>query len=161
MKGKYNDFFSNTVVVDFGSLDVNGSNRSLFTDVAYTGVDLGDGPNVSWVGRAHQYFPARPVDVVISTEKLEHDEFWDATLRHAYRILKKGGLLLFTCAAAPRAEHGTKRTTPEDAPFIDTYYRNLSVEDVLSVFDLEVDFSESTLRHNPHPGDLYFCGVKK
>ena len=161
VKAREPEFFSGVNVVDFGSLDINGNNRYLFTDSTYTGVDIGPGRNVDVVSRAHEYKPEAEVDVVISTEMLEHDEHWAESLWNAWEILKPGGLLLFTCAHDPRPEHGTRRTTPEDAPFVGDYYMNLSFEDVKEVFDLAVDFARGGAEVNPTVGDLYFWGVKR
>ena len=154
------EFFEGQSVVDFGSLDINGSNRDLFRGGEYVGIDIGAGRNVDVVCRAHEYCPARPVDVVISTEMLEHDEHWRKSLRHAHTILREGGLLVFTCAKDPRGEHGTARSSPDDAPFVKEYYRNLSEEDVRGVFDVTEDFAAYEFGGNNSPGDLYFWGVK-
>jgi len=160
VKASEPEFFSNVEVVDFGSLDINGNNRYLFTDYKYTGIDVGEGDNVDVVCRAHEYSPTAVVDVVVSTEMLEHDEHWKKSLRQMYDILRPGGLLLITCAHDPRPEHGTRRTTPHDAPFIGDYYRNLSFDDVKEVFDLETEFSRGGAKVNLSVGDLYFWGIK-
>lgn len=159
VKARFPEYFDSVRVVDFGSLDVNGNNRYLFSRSDYTGIDIGPGANVNIICRAHTYTPSAPVDVVISTETLEHDEYWPQTLRQAMRILRSGGLFLFTCAKDPRGEHGTKRSTPEAAPHVGDYYRNLSREDIERELDME-GFERYEFGGNDAPGDLYFWGVK-
>lgn len=161
VKERFPEYFAGTRVVDFGSLDINGNNRYLFEGCNYVGVDLGIGENVDYVCRAHQYRPAHPVDVVISTEMLEHDEFWLESIINGYRILRPGGLLLFTCATPPRREHGTRRTNPDDAPFVGDYYRNITEKDLHENFNLDSMFNPWEMRTEESPGDLYFCGVKR
>lgn len=160
VKQTFPEYFESGKVVDFGSLDINGSNRDLFGDVDYTGIDLGDGKGVDVVCRAHEYRSEGPVDVVISTEMLEHDEFWRESLRNALLILRKGGLLLFTCAGKGRPEHGTVRSNPDDAPFVTEYYRNLERGDIEEVFNLDVEFEDWMFDGNRRVHDLYFCGRK-
>lgn len=159
VKAQMPQYFRDVRVVDFGALDINGNNRYLFDDSEYVGVDIGPGKNVDVVCRAHEYQPEEPIDVVVSTEMLEHDEFWRDSLLNAYTILRPKGLMLFTCASNPRAEHGTKQTSPEDAPYVAEYYRNLEPEDIQDVFTLEEDFARYMLMVRRNPGDLYFCGT--
>ena len=67
VKNKFPEFFKNTRVVDFGSLDINGSNRQFFDDCEYTGLDIGEGKNVDIVTKAHEYnAPDSSYDVVVS-----------------------------------------------------------------------------------------------
>lgn len=103
-------------VVDLGAGDVNGSNRHLFAGCEYIGVDAAAGPNVDLVSAAH----LAPIgdgtaSVVICTEMLEHDPHWEESLAAMRRMLRPGGLLVLTCAAIGRPEHGTARTTPGDS----------------------------------------------
>ena len=112
-------YFNNTMVLDIGSLDINGSNQFLFDDCLYIGVDVAEGRNVDLITTGHQLMlPDASVDVIISTECFEHDQFYDKTLKNIFRMLKPGGLFLFTCATTGRPEHGTRRTSPQDAPLL-------------------------------------------
>ena len=163
VKHKFKKKFANCRVLDIGSLDINGNNRFLFDgDYEYVGVDIGEGKNVDVVCRGHEYIGEKPFDVVISTECFEHDEFYDLTLQNMYLHLKPGGIFLFTCATTGRKEHGTKRTSPKNAPFVTDYYKNITEQDVrevLNVQDLFSDFQFIARTSAPH--DLYFWGVKK
>lgn len=158
VKRKLPGYFKGVKVIDFGSLDINGNNRYLFEDSEYTGIDIGPGANVDVVCRAKDYVPFELVDTVISTEMLEHDEEWKESLRHMVRVVRPGGLIMFTCATTGRVEHGTARTTPGDAPYVGDYYRNLTQEDVASVWDFPKIFSLWNIETGP-PADLRFWGL--
>jgi predicted DCC family thiol-disulfide oxidoreductase YuxK len=155
-------------VLDVGSLDINGNNRSLFSDCCYIGIDLGPGPNVDIVVKAHEFSAVDGwFDVVISTEAFEHDQYVALSLRNMVRVLKAGGLLLFTCAAPGRAEHGTASMIPDDSPFTSvlegwsTYYRPLSEADIREMVDVDGEFARFEFVLNTDQKDLYFWGIKR
>ena len=158
VRGKFPEFFRSSRVVDFGSLDINGNNRYLFEISDYLGVDIGPGPNVDIVCRAKDVVPPFQPTVVISTEMLEHDEEWEDSLRRMVEIVKPGGLIVFTCATTGRPEHGTRKSSPGDAPFVGDYYRNLTEEDIRQVWDVENIFKEFSFEVGP-PADLRFWGI--
>lgn len=163
VKYAHPEFFIGTNVLDIGSLDINGNNRYLFEQCDYTGIDIGNGPNVDVVCSGHLFKSDDLFDVVISTECFEHDEYWQQTLKNVINnLLKDGGLFLFSCAAPGRPEHGTKKTSPKDSPFTTDYYRNLSEEDIRSVLDCDNIFSNYKFKtRTEFPQDLYFYGIKK
>lgn len=164
VKRRFPDKFTNVSVLDIGSLDINGNNRYLFENYSYVGVDLGEGRNVDVICRGHEYDNTTQFDVVISTECFEHDEFYTLTIRNMYRLLKPTGMFLFSCATEGRPEHGTRRTSPSDAPFIanlNDYYKNLTENDIREVMDFDVNFSEYEFLSRVNPCDLYFWGIKK
>ena len=160
VKGKLPDKFHKVSVLDIGSLDINGNNRYLFTNYHYIGIDIGPGNNVDIISRGHEYTSDFLYDVVISTETFEHDEFYPQTIQNMYKLLKPNGLFLFTCATTGRPEHGTTRTSPQDAPFIGDYYKNLTEADIRAVIDVEASFSQFEFQSRQNPADLYFYGVK-
>jgi SAM-dependent methyltransferase len=90
-------------ILDLGSMDVNGSYRSLFDDPLwrYQGVDLAPGRNVDIV-LADPYrwreIPAGSQDVIVSGQAFEHIEFFWVTLQQMTRALRPGGLI---CLIAP------------------------------------------------------------
>ena len=168
VKDKFPNFFQGKFVLDIGSLDINGSNLEFFEDCGYIGVDISYGKNVDIVCFGHELaLPDCTFDVVISTETFEHDPFYPKTIRNMYRLLKPGGLFIFTCATTGRDEHGTSRKSPEDSPFIANhpefcnYYKNLTEEDVRKVIDIEKSFEEYEFIINKDHHDLYFWGLKK
>jgi SAM-dependent methyltransferase len=153
VKDKHPEFFQNKRVLEVGSLNINGTVRDFFTDCEYVGCDLGEGPGVDIVCAGQDLdFPDNSFDVVCSCECFEHNPAYQETLRNMVRMLKPGGLLFFTCATTGRPEHGTRRTTPKDAPFCGDYYRNLVAAD-LDTTGVTGEFS--TLNT-----DLRFYGIK-
>lgn len=91
--------------LEVGSLDVNGSVRSLFRG-PYIGIDMRDGPGVDVVGTAdHLPFPDDAFDVVVTTEMLEHDPTFWLSLAEIGRVLRPGGHLLLTTRGSGFGEH--------------------------------------------------------
>lgn len=159
-------FCKHPVVLDVGSLDINGNNRYLFEcDYTYIGIDIGEGPNVTYVSKGHEFDPSIQFDIVISTECFEHDQHWKETIKNCIRLLKPGGLFLFSCATTGRQEHGTSRTTPQDSPFthkeFNDYYMNLTEYDIRQIQGFDDSFSEMKFGTNNNTKDLYFYGIKK
>lgn len=168
VRDRFPGVFTAAMVLDIGALDVNGNNRYLFTDSNYVGVDVAPGPNVDVVSAGHKLMlPDDHFDIVISTECLEHDPHWRATLSNSLRMLKPGGLLVITCATTGRPEHGTRRTSPSDSPLTQElgdwadYYRNLTEEDIRSAVDVDHEFGEYEFEVHEGHHDLYFWGFKR
>lgn len=166
VKKRFPEFFKDSLVLDIGSLDINGNNRYLFENCSYTGVDIGPGKNVDVVSKGHEYMPSTVFDVVMSTECFEHDKYWELTLHNMYRLLRPGGLLMFTCATTGRPEHGTTRSKSEWAsPYshvqFDEYYKNVTEEDVLTAMgDVGSLFRYWDFEVDKEACDLYFWGIK-
>lgn len=165
LKQKFPNFFTNTSVLEIGSLDLNGSIRGFFHNCFYIGLDLELGPGVDVACIGHEYkIPNNTFDFVVSTECFEHDPYWLKTFSNMIRMCRVNGLVVFTCATTGRAEHGTIRQDPGTSPFSVNkgwdYYKNLTQED-FSVFDFDVIFSEYQFETNDESHDLYFYGIKK
>lgn len=168
IKNNFPEYFKNKKVLDVGSLDINGNNKILFDNCEYIGIDIGEGRNVDIVSKGHEYMaPDSEYEVIISTECFEHDMFYDKTILNCLRMLKSGGMLLFTCATEGRAEHGTRRTSPQDAPLLmqdiewSDYYKNLTETDIRNIINIEEKFSQFAFEVNKFSYDLYFYGIKK
>lgn len=167
VKNNHPIFFNNKNVLDVGSLDINGNNRYLFENCIIFGIDVGHGKNVDHVCKAHEFKTETRYDVIISTECFEHDMFYDKTLNNIINLLEAGGMFIFTCATEGRAEHGTRRTTPCDAPLLSQYndwqdyYKNLTEQDIRNVLTVDDIFSEYEFEINHISHDLYFWGIKK
>ena len=163
----HRDLFRNKKVLDCGSLDINGSNRHMFTDCDYTGIDVGPGKNVDVVSMIHEYKGKDgEFDVIVSTECAEHDIHWKKSLENMVRMLKPGGIFVFTCATTGRGEHGTRRTSTSDAPLLEAagwpdYYKNLEESDIRSVINIEHTFSTFEFNVNTNHKDLQFWGIKR
>jgi SAM-dependent methyltransferase len=170
VKADHPQFFIDVNALDVGSLDINGSNRELFTGekMSYVGIDVAPGKNVDAVSKGHEWAAADSnYDTIISTECFEHDMFYALTLKNIVRMLKPGGLFLFTCATTGRREHGTKRTTCSDSPFTSQmegwcdYYKNLVESDIREAIDVDAVFAEYKFSECYVTADLYFYGIKR
>lgn len=163
------DSFKNKNVLDVGSGDINGNNRHLFEGCRYEGNDVIEAPNVTIVSKTKDLpFEDSSFDTIISTECFEHDPEYKHSFLKIYRMLKAGGVFLFTCASTGRAEHGTRRTSPNDSygtrgdlSDMQDYYRNLIDYDLNDVLNLNKCFSKWDTYYNGESKDLYFVGVKK
>ncbi len=167
IKKLYPEYFDGVYILDAGSLDINGNNQYLFTNSHYIGVDIGEGKNVDIISKIHELqLPDHTFDTIISTEVFEHDQYYTESIKNIYRMLKPGGIFLFTCATTGRPEHGTSRTKPQDAPLIQNhkewqdYYKNLTEDDIKEIFNLNDYFSKFQFITNQDSCDLYFYGIK-
>lgn len=157
------EHFSNVRVLDVGSLNINGSIRQHFDGSEILGIDVGEGPGVDLVCAGQDLdHPDGHYDTVCSCECFEHNPYWVETFRNMIRMTRSGGLVIMTCATDGRAEHGTKRSKPEDAPLIEwDYYRNLNEQDFRHEFDLDQLFTEYAFMVEPLVHDLYFYGFRR
>jgi SAM-dependent methyltransferase len=154
--------FHDRRVLEVGSWNVNGTVRPLFERCSYLGIDLAPGDCVDLVCKGADYRSDQPFDTVLSTECFEHDEQWADTLRNMIRHTKPGGLMIITCASTGRAEHGTRRTSPDaslSSSFSD-YYRNLTAQDFEQAVDLRALFSVHEFSNGNAGRDLYFWGIR-
>lgn len=119
--------FRRSRVLECGSYDINGSPRGLFEDADYIGIDWRPGPGVDVAQLVHEYQPAQPFDVVVSTEMLEHDPHWERSVRAMIGHLAPGGALMLTWASPRRTRHEV-----DCAPQAD-YYCGLDLQEVLDV----------------------------
>ena len=168
LKEGFPDFFSSKRVLEIGSLDINGSLRSFFTNCDYIGIDVGEGPGVDIVCQGQEYdAPDKSYDVVCSAECFEHNPYWLETFKNMIRLCKSDGLIFFTCASDGRSEHGTTRTSPADSPLTVgigwDYYKNLNVFDFVSEINFYDYFSWYGFEYRNNSGhpDLYFFGITK
>lgn len=160
VKCRFPDAFTCAEVLDCGSLDINGCNRPLFDGCEYMGIDVGEGRNVDEVSLIHEFRCAvEPAfDTIISTECFEHDAHLQKSLANIVRLLKPGGLFVFTCAHTGRNEHGTTAHSKTDSPLTPwEHYENVTREMVLPHV---ADFASYEFSINDNPHDLYFWGIK-
>jgi SAM-dependent methyltransferase len=157
--------FNDSRVLEVGSLDLNGSIRSLFPGCEYVGIDVAEGPGVDVVCEGQNYDgPADSFDTVISCEAMEHNPHWEGTFRNMIRLCKPGGLVVMTCASTGRPEHGTARSEPSASPLTVklgwNYYRNLTEKDFRRAIDLSHSFAAHRFWVNWNHYDLLFAGIK-
>jgi len=168
VKSQFTDYFKDKKVIDIGGSDVNGNNRFLFENCDYSANDVVYAPNVTIVSKTKDLpFPDNTFDVIISTECFEHDSEYTQSFTKIYQMLKPSGLFCFTCASIGRPEHGTRRTTPADSygtlgmlKDMQDYYKNLTIEDVNQVLNLNSSFVLWRSYYNSSTKDLYFYGIK-
>jgi SAM-dependent methyltransferase len=163
------NWFINKHVLDVGSGDINGNNRSLFENCHYEGNDVIQANNVTIVSKTKDLpFNNNTFHTIISTECFEHDPEYKESFIKIYDMLKPDGLFCFTCASTGRLEHGTRRTTPKDSygtignlEDMSDYYKNLNEKDVNEVLQFNTLFSVWDTYYNSETKDLYFVGLKK
>lgn len=146
-------------VLEFGSLDINGTPRPFFYGVAeeYVGVDCREGNGVNFVSLAHTYRdrPDGYFDFVISTEMLEHDPYWIVSLQRMCELLKPGGVLLVTCAGPQRHAHDLT-ASPRAG-----YYENINVGQLLYGIHTRAWFKQVRAEDDDVAHDIRFFGWRK
>lgn len=161
VKAFFPQFFRQRRVLEVGSLYVNGSVRGLFEGCDYKGIDIGPGPCVDEVCMGQDFAGAAgSYDVVLSTEVFEHTEDWDKIFLNMLRLVKRDGLVVFSCAAPGRPQHGTRLFDAGAAPHVAAdadYYRNLSARDFREAFALDHWFADHAFVEDT--GCLYFVGL--
>jgi len=177
VKSKFPNYFKGMKVLDIGSFDVNGNEEFLFEDCEFYGLDLSPGPGVDIVCSAHEYdAPDESYNTIISCECWEHNPFYKESIQNAVRILKSGGLFLFTCATTGRPVHGIKslekycktkdknwKTMPNvlRENWDNDYYKNLTENDIRECLDIDKYFIEYSFEVEENHCDLYFWGIKR
>ncbi len=111
-------------VLEVGSLDVNGSLRSVlehYEPHEYVGVDLVGGPGVDLVCGAEELvdrFGPDSFDIVVATEVLEHVRDWRRVVSNLKRVCRPEGRLVITTRSPGFPFHGFPddywRFTPDD-----------------------------------------------
>jgi len=158
VKQRFPEYFTNKAVLDCGSLDINGNNRYLFEKCSYTGIDICKGKNVDVVTPVQLYKANGNFDMVISTEMLEHDRYYNLSLVKMYLLTNHKGLLLFTAAGTGRAEHGTTEHLPDDSPKTLDYYCNVTAQMIAEALPLDL-FSWFEISYTNT--DIRFAGIKR
>jgi hypothetical protein len=162
LKTRFPAMFTDVSVIEIGSLNINGTVRDFFTATQYLGVDVAAGPGVDFVAEGQNLtFGDSTFDIAISAECFEHNPEWVATFANMTRMASR--YVVFTCASEGRAEHGTRRSSPQSSPLtLDwDYYRNLNERDFREAFDLDSMFTNYEFAYNPASCDLYFYGFKR
>lgn len=93
---KYLGNINNPAILDIGSLDVNGSLRTVAPkDCDYIGLDtsLGRGVDVVTSDPHHYEFLDNKFDAIVSTSCFEHDTMFWLTFLEMLRVIKYGGYI--------------------------------------------------------------------
>lgn len=115
-------------VLEFGSLDINGSVRSLFDELiagggSYLGIDVQEGPGVDLVADASVYNGDVDYDIVVCCEVFEHTALWQKIIKNAHSLLVPGGMFVATMAGEGRPPH----SAIDENPIRDwEYYKNVT-----------------------------------
>lgn len=163
------EYYNGTKVLDVGGGDINGNNRHYFRNCEYRANDVVQAPNVTIVAKTSDLtFADETFDVIISSECFEHDMYYKESFQTIARMLKPGGLFVFTCASTGRPEHGTRRTCNtsytlrlHEAHQWHDYYKNLTAEDVNEAIPVDDIFQTYAFFYDEKPCDLYFYGIKR
>src|ERR1051325_4567827 len=95
----YGKLFTNPSILDVGSMDVNGTLRSVApASATYTGIDLSPGLCVDLVVTAGDRLPFDDgaFDLTVSTSCFEHDPMYWMTFFEMTRVTRAGGVLYFS-----------------------------------------------------------------
>jgi SAM-dependent methyltransferase len=126
-------------VLEIGSLDINGSVRSLFDELvrdggSYLGIDVQEGPGVDLVADASVYSSDKKYDIIVCAEVFEHTPLWPKIIKNAHSLLAPGGMFIATMAGEGRPPH----SAIDENPIRDwEYYKNVTstmLKDELKVF---------------------------
>lgn len=102
---KYSTILRNASIIEFGSLNVNGSARTLLQGYkSWIGVDWRPGDCVDVVSLAHQVTLGQH-EVVFSCSMLEHDPYWELSVPNMVKHMKESGVLLLSWGAALNPAH--------------------------------------------------------
>jgi SAM-dependent methyltransferase len=94
-------------IVDYGSQDINGSYKPLFSEPnwRYTGIDMAMGKNVDMVLKDPydwQELADNSIDIFVSGQAFEHTEYLWLSIMEIQRVLKPAGLAcLITPSTGP------------------------------------------------------------
>jgi SAM-dependent methyltransferase len=131
-------------VAEVGAYDDNGSARPHVESLnpeSYVGIDIREGPRVDIVMDAADLHTLGEFDLVISTEMLEHAEFWQDAMRGMITAVKPGGILFLT-TRSPGFHH-------HDYPFDYWRYTVDDMRDILTGAGLDI------LVLKPDPAKIY------
>lgn len=120
---------NNLVVLEIGSLDINGSIKKIFEPFAasYIGIDPQAGPGVDVVISGTEYSNPGHFDVVVTCETFEHTPDWKAIIKQSYDNLKFDGIFIATMAGEGRPPH----SAVDEKPIRDwEYYANVGEWDL-------------------------------
>jgi SAM-dependent methyltransferase len=89
-------------VLEVGSRNINGSAREYVETLGpemYLGIDINEGPGVNVVmdiSNVNTLGFQYPLDVIITTEMLEHAKDWKAAIMNMKGLLPPGGMIILT-----------------------------------------------------------------
>jgi hypothetical protein len=159
-------------VLEFGSLNINGSTRALFPNARYYGIDLQTGPGVDEVADATSW--QHPTlygkfDVVVCSEVFEHLCDWRLIVKNAAAHLNDTGVFISTCASDGRHAHSAKgigaplarwQSDHPGHPLDEVeWYQNVGYQD-LELALKDAGFTLYRIEQRTSPGDIYCAATR-
>lgn len=173
MKKERPSVFAAKRVAEFGSFDINGNPRHLFSvNIAepdgnkqweYVGIDWRKGPNVDEIGLAHEYAgrPHGHFQTIICSSMLEHDPHWNKSLRHLVDILAVDGSLIITTTAPGFHAHEIETSPAGPDTAAGAYFENRTMADVMTYILAAGRFKHIIAEDDPVNHDIrVFCYLK-
>jgi SAM-dependent methyltransferase len=78
-----------SIVLEFGSCQIDGSAKPIFAKSKYIGVDIIEGPNVDMIFNDYKLdLPDNYADAIVSSSCFEHDEMFWLTFLEMCRLIK-------------------------------------------------------------------------
>lgn len=129
-KWKYMKYFTDpSKVIEFGASYINGTIKAHFRCKDYTGIDWKKGYCVDIKSFAHEVnFEPETFDTVASASMLEHDIYWDKSIRKMVELLKEDGILMVSWGAALNPPHMPKGS-------VDGEYHSLKAKKVIKLLE--------------------------
>lgn len=113
-------------VIEIGSLDVNGSVRSVIDVTVGTDIRPGKGVDlVCPVQELLEHFEPESFDACVSSETLEHVEDWKGFITTTWSLVKSSGYLVMTMASKYKKRHA----------YPDDYWR-FEIEDIRRIYPM-------------------------
>jgi hypothetical protein len=162
LKEKYKRLFKNQKILELGSLDMNGSVWDLFENCEMTGVDWVAGPHVTHVMKCSDTeFKPETFAFIISLNHMEHDPYWEQSLKHNIPALMVGGMMFLKWCST----HSSKHCAEYDPSGKLGYYPK-ELNEVMNFFN--VNYREFRLKaidkgteHNPSIGMMAYILLEK
>lgn len=97
IKEKYPTYFNDKKILEIGSSRMHDENKFLFDNCNHLGIDDVATSNVDVVTQAYKFNgPDSFFDTIICSDYLANDLYYEETIENIIRMLKPGGLFIFT-----------------------------------------------------------------
>lgn len=106
IKERYAEYFNDNIL-EVGSYNICGTVRDIFEADCeeYIGIDWRAGPGVDVVTLAHDMSFPKQFKAVISASMLEHDPYWEQSIKKMVEYTRPDGILVLTWGAANNLPH--------------------------------------------------------
>lgn len=121
-------------VVEFGSCDMNGSVRDVYTASSWLGIDVQDGPGVDVVADVATWRTDQRFEICVCAEVFEHTPDWRAILATAFDVTTPDGVFVASCATGLRPPHSAVDGGPLRPG---EYYANVEPDEMWQALDAQ------------------------